>query len=563
VYKEKTMWRKGILGTGLVLALFLSAVAVYAQGAEPQHSDPFWQAAYWNNISLSGDPAREETVDQINFDWGYGSPHHTVAAEGFSARWRRYLDLPADTYRFTATSDDGIRVYVDGQVIIDQWRDQPAQTYVADVSLRAGHHLVVVEYYENTGAAVAKLSWAPLSTPTGAWRGQYYGNRSLSGLPVLTRQDASIAFDWGAGSPSPGLPSDNFSVRWSSTFPLQAGSYRFTATSDDGVRVYVDQRVIIDEWHDHPPRSYSADLSLAQGPHEIVVEYYEHTGGATAKFEWTLLSPGLGEWLGEYYSNPWLNGAPALTRADESIDFNWGYGAPAAGLPSEGFSVRWTRALPLESGMYRFTTTTDDGVRLWVDGHLLIDAWHDQASLSHEGVIHLSGDVLIVMHYYENGGAASARLTWTRIDDEPPPAGNEVIVEDGAPGFRQGGTATSWRTVDGGHGGRYLWTRNNDRWRPDYNWAHWYPDLEPGRYEVYAYIPEANATTENARYWIAHWDGFSRQIVNQAANRGRWVSLGTYRFRGRGVEYVSLSDITYEPYLSTHITFDAVKWVPR
>jgi hypothetical protein len=52
-------------------------------------------------------------------------------------------------------------------------------------------------------------------------------------------------------------------------------------------------------------------------------------------------------------------------------------------------------------------------------------------------------------------------------------------------------------------------------------------------------------------------------VVNQAANQGRWVSLGIYRFRTPGADYVSLSDITYEPYLSTHIAFDAVKWVPR
>jgi len=342
------MWRKASIRISLIGVLLLLASAVYAQGAEPQDSDPHWQAAYWNNISLSGTPTREETVDQINYDWGYSSPHHTVATEGFSARWRRYLDLPADSYRFTATADDGMRVYVDGRLIIDQWREQPAQTYVADVTLRAGHHLVVVEYYEMTGAAVAKLSWAPVSTQTGVWRGQYYSNRSLSGAPLLTRQDTEIAFNWGVGAPAAGLPSDNFSVRWTATVPLQAGSYRFTTTSDDGVRVTVDARTILDAWHDQPPRSYSAELVLTGGPHEIVVEYYEHTGGATARFGWTLLSPGLGEWQGEYFDNPTLGGSPVLTRADENIDFNWGTGSPAAGLPSERFSIRWTRTVRLE-----------------------------------------------------------------------------------------------------------------------------------------------------------------------------------------------------------------------
>ena len=388
----------------------------------------------------------------------------------------------------------------------------------------------------------------------------------MSGSPALTRQDARIAFNWGDGAPSAGLPSDNFSVRWTASIPFQAGSYRFMTTSDDGIRVTIDGRTIINEWRDQPPRSYSTDLALAGGPHEIVVEYYEHGGGATAKFDWTLLAPGLGQWQGRYFDNPALDGSPSLVRADENIDFDWGYGAPSASFPSDGFSILWTRTLHLESGLYRFTTTTDDGVRLWVNGHALIDKWFDQSSRSHSATMHLSGDVPVEMHYYEAGGAASARLTWTRINDDPPPpppAADEVIVDDDDPGFRPGGAPTAWHTANNGHGGQSTWTRNNDRWRPSYNWARWYPDLEPGRYEVYVYVPKEHATTTNARYWIAHWDGFARREVNQAANAGRWVSLGTYQFRGRSVEYISLSDVTYEPYLSTEIGFDAIKWVPR
>ena len=108
-----------------------------------------------------------------------------------------------------------------------------------------------------------------------------------------------------------------------------------------------------------------------------------------------------------------------------------------------------------------------------------------------------------------------------------------------------------------------LWTRNNDRVRPRPNWGRWHPDLEAGRYEVYAYVPEVHATAESARYWVAHYDGFTLCRVDQAANGGRWVSLGTFRFGGTAGEYVSLADVTYEPYLSRHIAFDAVKWVPR
>jgi hypothetical protein len=87
--------------------------------------------------------------------------------------------------------------------------------------------------------------------------------------------------------------------------------------------------------------------------------------------------------------------------------------------------------------------------------------------------------------------------------------------------------------------------------------------LEEGHYEVFVYIPGSNASTSNARYWVSHQDGFTLRRVDQGGSTGQWVSLGTYRFRGRGGEYVSLADVTYEAYLSRLIAFDAVKWVPR
>jgi hypothetical protein len=99
--------------------------------------------------------------------------------------------------------------------------------------------------------------------------------------------------------------------------------------------------------------------------------------------------------------------------------------------------------------------------------------------------------------------------------------------------------------------------------RSNYNWARWYPDLAAGRYEVLVHIPKRYSTTTRARYWISHSKGYTLRIVDQSAHSGRWVSLGTYRFRGNRKDYVSLADVTFEPYLSRLIAFDAMKWVHR
>jgi hypothetical protein len=555
------VFRKGWFAIGLLVVL-LSASPVHASQQGPEHTAPYWQVTYWNNMTLSGDPVAQDRHERIDFAWGDRAPHSGVRSDRFSARWMRYVDVEAGTYRFTATSDDGIRVYVDGALIIDEWHDHPARTFVADLGLAAGHHLVTVEYYENTGHAVAKVSWEQVPPGSRSWHGEYFANRWLRGAPAMVRNDTDIDFAWGAGSPGAAIPSDGFSVRWTRTVDFQPGAYRFTATSDDGIRLSVDGRPVIDQWWDHPPRTGTGYLRLTAGEHLVTVEYYENTGHALAKVWWEAVPPQ--GWYGQYFDNRWLEKPPVLTRDDAVIDFNWGYGSPAPGIPSDGFSVRWMRAVSFREGQYRFTVSTDDGVRLWVNGHLLIDQWHDQSLRSHSGTIHLVGAAPIVMEYYENGGVAAAQLTWERVDENPPPPSpGDVIVDDADPGFMKGGAASAWRTAREGYGGGLVWTWNNDRVRSNYNWGRWVPNLTPGRYEVFAYIPDRYTTTARARYWISHRHGYTLRVVDQSANGGQWVSLGTYFFGGDRADYVSLADVTFEPYLSRMIAFDAVKWVPR
>ncbi|MGD2146493.1 MAG: PA14 domain-containing protein, partial [Anaerolineae bacterium] len=404
-------------------------------------------------------------------------------------------------------------------------------------------------------------------TPYG-WRGEYFANRSLSGTPRLVRDDpvtgsGGLAFNWGSGSPSASLPTDAFSVRWTRQVALKPGTYRFTATSDDGIRVWADDHLVINEWHDHPAQTNTADVSLAGTNHTIVVEYYENRGDAVARVSWEPLSSPPQGWRGEYYANRWLSGPPTLVRDDLNLGFNWSYGSPASTLPKDNFSVRWTRTFRFQPGSYRFTTTTDDGVRLWVNEHLLIDQWYDQALSPHNGTLYLSGDVPIKMEYYEHGGLASAWLTWDRAGGPVPQPPGAVVVDDDDQGFVEGGSWSGWRTASEGYDGSLTWTRNNQGWRANYNWARWYPGLAAGRYEVFVYIPYRYSTTSQARYWVSHRNGYTLRVVNQSANGNRWVSLGTYWFRGSREDYVSLADVTFEPVVSRLIAYDAVKWEPR
>jgi hypothetical protein len=117
-----------------------------------------------------------------------------------------------------------------------------------------------------------------------------------------------------------------------------------------------------------------------------------------------------------YYDNADFTGASA-TRTDPAVDFDWGAGSPAAGIGSDTFSARWTgRVRASASEPHTFYTFTNDGVRLWVEGELLVDRWVLQS-----GGIEWSGQVAleagrwytVQMDYYENTGNAVARLLWS------------------------------------------------------------------------------------------------------------------------------------------------------
>ncbi len=128
----------------------------------------------------------------------------------------------------------------------------------------------------------------PTATPViiTDWRGEYYSNPNLSGAPVLVRNDVAVSFNWGGGSPAANLPGDGFSARWSRNIWFPAGEYRFWLTVDDGVRVWVDGNLVIDQWRDGSPTTFETRVRLSEGTHSLRIEYYERGGGALIDLGW-------------------------------------------------------------------------------------------------------------------------------------------------------------------------------------------------------------------------------------------------------------------------------------
>ncbi|MGH9755274.1 MAG: PA14 domain-containing protein, partial [Blastocatellia bacterium] len=110
---------------------------------------------------------RDDGVGFLDFDFGDGGPGGSCGpgVDNFFVRWTRRINFAAGAYRFSVTGNDGVRLYINGQLKIDKWFDQEATIYTTDVVLSASDHDVRLEYYDRTGLAVARLNWTLIPGP--------------------------------------------------------------------------------------------------------------------------------------------------------------------------------------------------------------------------------------------------------------------------------------------------------------------------------------------------------------------------------------------------------------
>ena len=179
----------------------------------------------------------------------------------------------------------------------------------------------------------------------------------------------------------------------------------------------------------------------------------------------TATAAGTGAGLrGMYYDNTDFS-ALKVSRVDATVNFDWGTGSPDPGIAANTYSARWTgQVQPQYSQTYTFYTVTDDGVRLWVNGVLLVDKWMDQGATEWSGAIALTAGQKydIQMDYYQGGGAASASLSWSSASQakgiipqtqlyRPPPVLASIPSQSVSIGaaLNLAATTTAWDQVAG------------------------------------------------------------------------------------------------------------------
>ncbi len=261
------------------------------------------------------------------------------------------------------------------------------------------------------GTSLVDLSPVPFSVTTERW----YGDGS-----------ADIRVDMGGAPPNQPPVARLAANPVSGVAPLSVGFDASASSDPDGRIAYYawnfGDGVVLSESGPYASHTYGA------GSYTATVVATDDQGATNATSITITVTntpppppPGDGTGLlAQYWSDHGdFAGSPTLSRVDETVDFDWGGNSPAGGVSSDWFTARWTgQVQPPVSGTYTFTTTGDDGVRLWVDGQLVIDAWYPQSPTEHSGAIALSADrrVDLRLEYFEQGGGAVARLAWTMPD---------------------------------------------------------------------------------------------------------------------------------------------------
>lgn len=427
---------------------------------------------YFSNISLSGSPSLVRTDPQINFDWGGNPPDRSVSRGAFSVLWQGNFIFAQGPYTFTAVTSDGMRLYIDGNVVLNQWNDQRPSTYTIQQTLTQGVHEITVQYYDVTGTSVAHLTWqgaVPVVQSPSILSFTAAPSSVVAGQPSTLTWSVNgasvIAIDNGVGTVTgatsiPVLPTQTTAYTLTATNSAGASTAKLTVTvgsladtqsptvpvltsavakgstevdltwltSVDNVAVagyqilrngnaigsvsastlsYADTGIIAGASLTYSIKAYDAagNYSAAGNAIQVTIPTAPAPGGSCPV--------ALDAFTGCYFSNVTLSGEPALVRTDPQINFDWGGNPPDRSVARGSFSVQWRGNFEFARGIYTFSTLTSDGMRLYIDGALILDHWNDQAATQYTVSQTLSqGSHVIMVQYYEESGLSTAHVSW-------------------------------------------------------------------------------------------------------------------------------------------------------
>lgn len=149
------------------------------------------------------------------------------------------------------------------------------------------HRALVLTVFLVTLLTLVVGVWGVYADFGSGWTASYFNNTTLAGTPALTESAPNgVNFNWGSGSPNPLIPPDNFSARFTSVQTFNAGTFEFVVTSDDGVRLIIDNVLVLDRFIGRALTTDRVQVQLTAGAHSLVVEYFEGIDQAAVQVQW-------------------------------------------------------------------------------------------------------------------------------------------------------------------------------------------------------------------------------------------------------------------------------------
>ncbi|MDO6761790.1 PA14 domain-containing protein [Tamlana sp. 2_MG-2023] len=389
------------------------------------------EGEYFNNLTLADPSVLTRTDQTIDFDWGGGSPDASVNTNHFSVRWTgNVVPSVSDDYVFRTRTDDGVRLWVDGVPVINDWTTHsPTYNYSAAITLNAGQkYSIVLEYYENAGEAVVELDWnrAGAATYVNIPSSQLVrdGINGCSSLP-----SADVVIESRSGSPgAPTTTNASLCVGGTANVTLSASGassgdrYRWydaatggavlKTSTDDSDNTFITPAI-------NTPTNYWVAILDSGGCQSDLTMVSAVTPNNPLDSQTT---SGTDSWIGHVYDG---NNASVLYDGSftdyygtvtEPEEFDQGFGGSYTCYPinsaTEGnrsiytqyFSVRY-RMNSSRRGLYVVDIGSDDGTRLQVDGTLAYNYWANRGYVVDQDIlISLNGSSSLIFDFYENSG---------------------------------------------------------------------------------------------------------------------------------------------------------------
>ncbi len=370
---------------------------------------------YFANPTLEAPVSSTNDYQVVDFDWQGRSPlPGELGIDFFSARWTGQMEAEYnETYTLYTLSNDGVRLWLDDQLLIDDWNIHESTWNSATIDLEAGQKYDLrLEYFDDEGDAVIRLEWDSPSTPRQVIPEIRLSYPDLSGSTIEV-DPASLAADGvanaavtvrladGLGTPISGRP---VSIQVS-------GSQNIV----NGIPVGDDEWVSLNRTA--PDGSTTATLSsILAETKQIIVQSGQYLVDATVAVTFT--NPTIAGLHGEYFNNRFLTPSAELIRYDSTVNFNWGQYTPAPEITSPNFSTRWSGRLEAPaSELYTFYLTYDDGIRFWIDGQLLIDDWNINPVQYDESIAYYVPKTATASISLEGGRKYDIRLEYFEYDD--------------------------------------------------------------------------------------------------------------------------------------------------